>query len=115
MRPGWPMAVQDSAVNDQGLQFERAVIGADSSAAPTPARPQVICAVCRARIVTEYFDVNGSMLCKRCRLAAESRAETARGIVPLITAGAYGLGAGVLGAVIYYLVMAIAHLEIGIV
>ena len=35
--------------------------------------------------------------------------------MPLITAGIFGLGAGVIGAIIYYAVMAIAHLEIGIV
>jgi hypothetical protein len=35
--------------------------------------------------------------------------------VPLITAGAFGLGAGIVGAAIYYAVIAIANLEIGIV
>ena len=44
-----------------------------------------------------------------------SAAETPRGIIPFITAGVFGLGAGVVGAGIYYAVIAIANLEIGIV
>src|SRR2546427_9516885 len=35
--------------------------------------------------------------------------------MPPTPAGIFGLGAGVIGAIIYYAVMAIAHLEIGIV
>src|SRR6202011_1547491 len=58
---------------------------------------------------------NGNIFCSRCRTAALSAAETPRGIIPLLTAGVFGLGAGVIGAGIYYAVIAIAHLEIGIV
>ena len=45
----------------------------------------------------------------------ELAAETPRGALPLLVAGACGLGAGIVGAIIYYSVIAIAHVEIGIV
>src|SRR5256885_6563243 len=96
----------------EALQFDRVIT--ESTAARADARA-VVCAACRASIETEYFDVNGNQVCGRCRALAESAADTPRGIVPLITAAAYGLGAGVAGAVVYYAVIAIANLEIGIV
>ena len=106
------MLDQDARVENEALQFDQVI--AESSAASAD-RPVVSCAACRAQIDTEYFDVNGHSVCGRCRSAAQSAAETPRGIVPLITAAAYGLGAGLLGAIIYYAVIAIANLEIGIV
>src|SRR2546430_14710007 len=75
----------------------------------------VSCAGCQTSIATEYYDVNGQTCCGRCRIAVEAAAETPRGILPLVIAGVFGLAAGVVGAAIYYAVIAIAHLEIGIV
>ena len=108
-----PVLDQDTRVGSDELQFDRVITGSTSSASPSTLA--VACTVCQTPIETEYFDVNGSILCSRCRTVAASAGETPRGIVPLITAGVYGLGAGVLGAVVYYAVIAIAHLEIGIV
>ena len=107
------MLDQATRVGDEELQFDR-VISAPDASAPSDTLA-VICAACQTPIETEYFDVNGSILCSRCRTVAEAAAQTPRGIVPLITASLYGLGAGVFGAVLYYAVMAIAHLEIGLV
>jgi hypothetical protein len=45
----------------------------------------------------------------------EGAAETPRGLMPLVIAGIFGLGAGIVGAAIYYAVIALANLEIGIV
>ena len=107
------MLDQATRVENEELQFDR-VISESTGSAPSNTLA-VICAACQTPIETEYFDVNGSTLCSRCRTVAEAAAETPRGIVPLITASLYGLGAGVFGAVLYYGVMAIAHLEIGLV
>jgi hypothetical protein len=107
------MLDQDSRVGSEALQFDRVIADSPSSAAPSDLA--VTCAACQASIGTEYFDVNGSVVCSRCRTVVESAAETPRGIVPLMTAGVYGLGAGIVGAAIYYAVIAIANLEIGIV
>jgi hypothetical protein len=95
------------------LQFDR-VITASTSSAP-PSSLAVVCAACQTSIETEYYDVNGNICCSRCRTAVESAAETPRGTIPLMIAAAFGLGAGVVGAAIYYAVIAIANLEIGIV
>src|SRR5213083_1970166 len=107
------MADQDRRVGSDELQFER--VGTGPVASAPPGTLAVICAVCQTSIDTKYFDVNGSILCSGCRTHAEAAAETPRGIVPLMTAGVYGLGAGVCGAILYYAVIAITHLEIGLV
>ena len=107
------MIDHDTRAGGEELQFDR-VISESTSSAP-PSRLAVICAVCQTPSEAEYFDVNGSILCSRCRTVAESAAEAPQGLVALMTAGVYGLVAGVFGAIIYYAVIAIAHLEIGIV
>jgi len=107
------MPDQETQVGSEELQFDRVIT--DSTASAPPSKPAVICAACQTSIETEYYDVNGNIFCSRCRTAAESAAETPRGVIPFMTAGAFGLGAGVIGALIYYAVIAITHLEIGIV
>jgi hypothetical protein len=97
----------------RGLQFDRVATGLELS--PPQGAPSVVCRVCGASIQTEYYDANGSTICASCRPAVESAAESPRGAVPLVAAGALGLGAGIVGAIIYYAVIAFAHLEIGIV
>jgi hypothetical protein len=41
--------------------------------------------------------------------------ETPTGVAPLVKAGLFGLGAGIAGAIVYYAVLALLNLEIGIV
>jgi hypothetical protein len=95
------------------LQFDRVSTGPAPSA--PPGKVAVTCAACQTSIETTYFEVNGSILCRLCRARAESAAEKPRGIVPFMIATIYGLGAGVVGAIIYYAVIAITNFEIGIV
>ena len=97
---------------ESSLQFDHVV--AESPTADS-SRPVVTCAGCKSSIDTEYFDVNGNVVCGRCRTAIEAAAETPKGIAPLAIAGLFGLVAGIAGAVVYYAVIAIAHLEIGII
>jgi hypothetical protein len=87
----------------------------ESGGEGAPPSPVVVCAGCKVRIQTQYYDVNGSALCGTCRAAVAAAAETPRGVLPLLKAAGLGAGAGVVGAAIYYAVIAIAHLEIGIV
>jgi hypothetical protein len=104
---------QETLVGSEELQFDRVSTRPVSSA--PPGKLAVTCTACQTSIETTYFDVNGGILCRLCRTRAESAGETPRGIVPFMTAGVYGLGAGVVGAIIYYAVIAITHLEIGLV
>ncbi len=107
------MLDQGTRAGGDELQFDRVSTGTDPSAPPDTLA--VICAACRTSIETTYFEVNGSVLCRLCRTRAESAAAAPRGIVPFMTSALYGLGAGVVGAIIYYAVIAITNFEIGIV
>jgi hypothetical protein len=93
------------------LQFDNVVRegGGDVS------KPSAACAACHRQIDDEYYDVNGVTACASCRVAALSLAEIPKGAGPLIKAGLFGFGAAVAGAIIYYAVIALAHLEIGII
>src|SRR5207237_1674878 len=50
-----------------------------------------------------------------CLVRALNAAKMPGGITPLLVASLFGLGAGIVGAAIYYAVIALANLEIGIV
>ena len=95
------------------LQLDR-VIPASAAPAP-PDKLAVVCGVCDASIDTEYYHVNGATCCGGCRRRLELGADTPRGIAPFVKSAVFGLGAGIVGAAIYYAVIAIANLEIGIV
>jgi len=76
----------------------------------------------RSHLVAQPIDTTeiGEREASRGRLvvaatAVTAAAQTPRGIVPMLVAAAFGLGAGIVGAAIYFAVIAIAHLEIGIV
>jgi hypothetical protein len=107
------IAHSEAAAADDGLQFDRVVTGASAAAGTDDGG--VVCATCHMAIPAEYYDIRGHVVCDRCRRLMEAAAETPRGALPLLIAGAFGLGAGIAGAVIYYSVIAIAHLEIGLI
>src|SRR5689334_18288991 len=94
------------------LQFDRAVPSNPSSSTDGVA---VACAACLTSVSDSYYDVNGHTVCARCRSAAEASAKTPRGIRPLLIATAFGVFAAVAGALIYYVVLDYAHVEIGII
>jgi hypothetical protein len=96
------------------LQFDRALSG-DERAATEPSTPQVSCAVCSKAIASEYFHANGVIVCESCCREAKAQATTARGAGPLLRAVIFGIGAAIAGAIVYYAVIAITKLEIGIV
>jgi hypothetical protein len=106
------MAQSDTPSGGETLQFDRVLRGSGAAAPPSPV---VVCAGCKLRIQTQYYDVNGTALCGTCRAAVTAAAQTPKGMLPLLMAAGFGAGAGIVGAAIYYAVIAIAHLEIGIV
>lgn len=95
------------------LQFDRVV--PDSLSTVLHDRVAATCVACGTAIETEYYQINGHVACATCRSGAEASAETPRGIRPLATAGIFGLGAGIVGAVIYFAILALLDLEIGLV
>ena len=84
----------DAAVGSQDLQFERVTSGSG----PASGSPAAECSGCHTSITTEYYDINGQPFCDRCRKAVELFAETPRGVGRFLIAGAFGFGAGLVGA-----------------
>ena len=95
------------------LQFETAVeskeIAADTE------RRQVTCAGCQRTIADAYFDVNGTTVCESCHGEIARHAETPRGMGIFVKATIFGVVAAILGAALYYAVIAITNFEIGLV
>ena len=98
----------------QPLQFDRAMPATPRAEAGT-ASQSVTCAVCQQTIAHKYFDVNGQPTCDRCKQQVARAAETPTGLGVFGRALVYGLGAAILGAVLYYAVIAITDFEIGLV
>ena len=72
------------------------------------------CARCRFAITTRYFEVNGHVVCWKCKTELARGAEgSAAG--RLARASAYGLGGAIVGAGIYYAILALTGYEIGLV
>jgi hypothetical protein len=88
----------------EGLRFDE----------PAPEGGSPVCARCQAAIVAEYYEVNGHVVCASCKAALE-QAPAGSGTSRLIRAAAYGFGAAVLGAGLYYAILAATGYEIGLV
>ena len=104
---------EDTSSAGNELQFERVVT--DQLPPAANGAPAVVCAGCQTRLEAEYYEINGRPFCGDCRGKIEGVAEPARGLLPFAVAAIFGLGAAVAGAAIYYAVIAITHLEIGLV
>jgi hypothetical protein len=107
------MSDDSPGASAQELQFDRVLT--ETAPSMVAAKPYVACESCQRALETEYYQINGHMFCEGCRTRIEASAETPSGIGPLLMAGTFGLGAGVAGAAIYYAVIALTNLEIGIV
>jgi len=88
----------------EGLRFDEPASGAG---APT-------CAQCQAAIADAYYEVNGHVVCPGCKTALE-RSPTGSGTSRLLRATAFGLGGAIVGAGIYYAILAVTGYEIGLV
>jgi hypothetical protein len=98
-----------SSASDGDLQFESVVPRADGAATATA------CVVCHTPFDAEYFDVNGQQICRACSEKVAYHASTPREMSTLLRAGLAGGVAAVLGAVLYFAVLAISGFEVGLV
>ena len=87
------------------LQFDQAEF---SGAAPAA----VQCRLCGTQISTDYFEINGNTLCSRCKDAVLATHNGAHGPRIVRAVGA-GLAAAIVGAGIYWGVLAVSGYEIG--
>lgn len=95
------------------LSFDRAIPSAE--AAPGDGAPQVRCANCARPITATYHTVNGQAVCSSCRMKLEHLTKSVRSPGLLAKAAVYGVGAAIVGAIIYWAVMRFLNLEIGLV
>ena len=86
--------VGDSPEPD-GLQFDHAEFG---QAQETDA---VVCGSCRRPIDDHYFEINGTVVCEACREAIEAQLRGGSGVARFLKAALYGLGAAIVGYVVY--------------
>ena len=104
------MAEQSGGGTD--LQFDTAV---PQGGSPAGAAGTLTCAVCSGRILSTYYHMSGQTTCAACRTSIGQFMETPTGAGPLVKAGLFGIGAGIAGAIVYYAVIALTGLEIGLV
>src|SRR6478672_4224000 len=92
-------------MSDQGLSFHE-------GAAPSG---HVNCSRC-GTAVTEYWAVDGVVLCERCKVEVLLARESSEGRGGRITkALALGLGGALVGAAVWYAVAKFAHIELALI
>ena len=91
---------------EPALRFDDAAEGVAASPA---------CARCGREIPTEYFEVNGAIVCPGCKSALQTEAVAGSGAGRLSRAAVFGLGGALAGAALYYAILAITGYEIGLV
>jgi len=95
------------------LQFDTAIPSVRADAGTS--QQGVTCVSCQRAILDKYFDVNAQSVCESCRNEIAQHVETPRGLSVLARAFLFGFVAAILGAILYYAVIAITDFEIGIV
>jgi hypothetical protein len=100
-----------SSGNANELQFKTAE--PTSSEAATSGNTQT-CVMCHQPIADQYYALEGALVCPECRerVAAPPGGNKA---TRLLKAFFFGLGAGLVGALIWFLIRRFMHLEIGLV
>jgi hypothetical protein len=109
-----PMAIDPTArAANSGLQFDRMVSSSDAEG------DQVTCGRCNASIVTQYYSADGQILCPKCKQTVDSEqrrlAARAKSPAGFLLAALLGLGATIVGAIIYWGVARVTNLEIALV
>lgn len=93
----------------ESLQFDAA------EPAGTVAAAGMTCSLCQRAITTSYHMVNTAIVCSSCRARVERELRGGSGTGRFSKAALYGLGGAAAGAVIYYAVLAITNMEIGLI
>lgn len=102
-------AQPEAKPSEAPLQFDRAV-HADPSAAA-----ELACARCEKPIAAAYYHDGNTTLCAECGTVRQLAAVPDRAAGTLVRAAAFGVGAAIVGALVYWGVMEYLELEIGIV
>lgn len=95
------------AADQEDLQFENAEYAEPGAG--------VACVACKQDVTGTYYEVNGQVLCDRCRAAVEAHRGGGSGVARFARALVFGGVAAVAGFLIYFGVMKIADMEIGLI
>ncbi|MDB5358037.1 MAG: hypothetical protein JWN24_4490 [Phycisphaerales bacterium] len=71
------------------------------------------CAACKQPIQDTYYTVGNNLVCPRCRDAIAG-ARGGSSVGRLFKATAFGIGAGLVGALVWFLVRRFAHVQLGL-
>ena len=82
---------------------------------PATAGGVAACAACGEPITDVYFEANGKVVCPRCREAVAASRTGGSAVGRLLKATAFGVGAGIGGALIWYLVRRMTGYEVGLI
>ncbi|HEX9982923.1 MAG TPA: hypothetical protein VGF69_06650 [Thermoanaerobaculia bacterium] len=94
-------------MSNEAMQFDRAEFAQASA-------PRASCTMCSREIVQSYYEVGGNIICSDCREKREHGLEGG-GFLRFMRALGAGLGAAILGAVLWYAVRALTGYEIGLI
>ena len=103
------MAVMTTPPDGGELQFESVVPRTDGAGTATA------CTLCHTPFEAEYFDVGGRQICRACSDKVAYQTSTPREMSTLVRAGVAGMIAAILGALLYFAVIAISGFEVGLV
>ena len=93
----------------EDLQFDKAEFAGPG--AETPA----VCFACQEALTAPYFQVNGEPFCETCTHGAQQALGGTPGPDGFAKAIVGGIGGGIAGAMLYYLVLALSGYEVGLV
>jgi hypothetical protein len=92
------------------LQFTTAESGEQASGAAVSR----CCLVCQQPIVSTYYALGDNLVCPECHAHATAPPAGSR-MARLLKASLLGLGAGLVGATIWFAVRRVAHIEVGLI
>lgn len=96
-------------MSEGGLQFDRAepAKGGSGTAAA--------CTVCKQPLGSVYYEVNGKVICERCRNQVLEHMHAGSSAGRFGKALLFGIGAAIAGTVLYYAILAITGLELSLI
>lgn len=104
---------EDSSATDHDeLQFEEAEFPAETGAVQ---EHRTHCSACSTAIPDVYYEANGKVVCSSCRDKIEAALSQGSRLGRVVKACGFGTIAAAIGAILYYAIMRITGLNIGLV
>jgi hypothetical protein len=90
------------------LQFDQAEFVGPGLSGPA-------CGICHRAIGDSYYEINGKILCAECRQRVEFAFRGGSPVARVLKAAAFGLAGAAAGAVLYYTIIRVTGMNIGLV